>query len=55
MESADDLEMDLDLSQTDYDPFVHCERHLLEHVMTMQDRVEARMDSIEDQVTGMLS
>ena len=35
------------------DPFKHCERNLLEHILHVQTEIEQRLDHIEEQVSGM--
>lgn len=35
------------------DPFKHCERNLLEHILRVQTEIEQRLDHIEEQVSGM--
>ena len=37
------------------DPFANCEKNLLEHIMNTQDRIEARLDAVEEQVAGRSS
>ena len=50
---ADELESDVSVVTVDEDPFANCEKNLLEHIMNMQDRIDNRLDLIEDQVTGV--
>lgn len=35
------------------DPFKHCERNLLEHILRVQTEIEQRLDHIEEQVSGV--
>ena len=34
------------------DPYARCERNLLEHINTMHEAVEVRLDVLEEQVSG---
>ena len=53
-DSAEELESDVSLVTMEEDPFANCEKNLLEHIMNMQDKLEERLDLVEEQVVGML-
>ena len=38
--------------ENEEDNIANCEKNLLEHIMTMQDKIEERMNAMEEQITG---
>ncbi len=48
----EELESDVSTVTVEEDPFANCEKNLLEHVMNMQDKIEGRLDLVDEQVAG---